>query len=199
MEKNYQSLQDQISQANNYYQDLCDTQDELLQACKKAMPELTQVEDALNSMYESIASGTKMSHIGASQAISVLQSTIDRLNKVYRLLKLDRTFTISASGVKATSRMIHYSPGIAAKRKKLAEYSQKITDLGGKTRLHAESLDTQKSDDTTLYQDKASHSGGNIQQLGKAINEFAKIIAEAERRYGEAQVNAIIRANNIPH
>ena len=51
MEKNYQSLQDQISQASNYYQDLCDTQYELLQACKKAMPELTQVEDALNSMY----------------------------------------------------------------------------------------------------------------------------------------------------
>lgn len=198
MEMNYTSLQDQISRANNYYQELCVEYEELLKDSKAVLSELMQVENKINSFYESIAGATKMSNIGASEAIRALQGCVKALNSVYRLLKLDRSFTISAGGVKATRTMIHYAPEMSAKRKKLVQQGQKVLTHSSDIQAHAESLDNQHANDILLYQAKAIQMGADIARIGKNLAEFAAILADAESRYSEAQIRAITRAKRIP-
>lgn len=200
METRVRSLQGQISRANSYYQDLCDFQNLLLQQCKAMSQELIAVENAINSLCGAIYNATKMSHVGAPQAIGAMQNSSGILRIVYELLQSDRNYTsITFRNGSASDKMIHFSPDIAAKHQRLVHLSQAITALSARTQQHASSLDTQQAADIDLYQTKANQMAKEISALGEFVGIFTDYIAEAERLYGEAQKNAIIRANHIPY
>jgi len=200
METRVSSLQGQISRANSYYQELCDFQDLLLQQCKAASQELIEVEKAINSLCGAIYSATKMSHVGAPQAIGAMQNSSGILRIVYELLQSGRSYTnISFRNGSASDKMIHFSPDIAAKHQRLAQLYQSIVALSSQTQQHESSLDSQQAADIAQYQAKAVQMAERISALGEFIAVFTDYIAEVERLYGEAQKNAIIRANHIPY
>lgn len=200
MATNVVSLQDKISDLSSYYQELCDFQDLQIRQCQAVSQELIEVEKAISAFCEAIRNATRMSHVGASQAIGAMQNSSGLLRIVYQLLHSDRSYnSITVRDRSASDKMIHVSPDMGAKQQRLAQLSQAIVALGSQTQQHAASLENQQADDIDLYQSKANQMGVSLADLGEFIGIFADYIAKAEHLYGEAQKNAIIRANHIPY
>lgn len=200
MDLMYTPLEDQIARAQAHYEKLCNLQNELLTKCKTYSEELLQVEKAINDLCGSISSATKMSNIGAPQAVEALQSAGGRLNTVYQLLRSGRNYPqINLSSGVVSGKMIHVTPGIGKIQKHLEKLSQEMDAHSRATRQHSSSLSDQQSTDTDVYQSKADQLADRLTVVAGYMEYFARHLEDADSRYAEAQKTAIYRAKRIPH
>lgn len=202
MEPNVVSLQDKIGRAEKYHRDLCDHLDDQRCRLSAILVELYGVQKTIDTLYDAIISSTRNSHVGAPQAVTAIRYAAGYLDTVYELLGSDIRYTsINGSIGAVTDRTIHVTPGLAAKQKRLTELAGQVASFGINMKEYVRCFDAEglSSADLAQFQARAETVCERISILSRFIGLMTDYLFEADRLYGEAQVNAIARANQIPY
>ena len=202
MEQNTVSLQDKISRAEQYYQELCDYQKRHKYQLQSVIAELEAIQKSVNNLFVAIVSSTRNTHVGAPQALGALKSVGGHLNVVYELLEADVRFNkIGGDYGSLTKKSIQVTPGLATKQRRLAELCEQVAVLSRKTQEHARTFKEKnlRSNDLVIYSERVAEGARRISQLGQAMEILTEMIGQAAQLYSGAKVNAIERANQIPY
>lgn len=190
-------LQSDIDKLNNHLAKLAKQQRELEQNGRSAAEALMKVEGKLSELTSALCNGTRLSPVGAKEALNGLEKAVEFMNRVYGKLNYGHRCPAPSShfGPPCTS-IVHVTDFTSTKRDVLtmsAEISASRNDL----ETVVENMSDQKSKDMDAFRIKADGLLQRMSKLAKWLEDYAVCLDRAQASYEKAQERAILQAKKI--